>query len=133
MSAPDDETNGLSSGSSIESSVARAFRKGNINFDFLQPDDGGVTAPEDTEAESAERRGEMRHGKRGLFNRGRPASPVKKGHVYLWISLTGASAFLLGTLFAIGKSVILLLAVPVLVSTLLWSLVMITLFLARPR
>jgi len=114
----------------IEASVERAFRRGNINFDFLQP---GIRENEEVDSKRSERRGGARHGKRGLFNRGRPSAPVSKAQMYLWVLLCAGSAASLGFLFVAGKSVILLLALPVLIGSFLWSVVMLTLFLARPR
>lgn len=113
----------------IEASVERAFRRGNINFDFLQPG-----AAEQLEAQTAqERRGGSRQGKRGLFNRGRPARPVGKIQVYAWALVCALSAVGLGSVFIVGKSLALLLALPLLFGGFLWSIIMLTLFLARPR
>ncbi|MBL8020926.1 MAG: hypothetical protein JNM27_14745 [Leptospirales bacterium] len=113
----------------MEASVERAFRRGNINFDFLQP------GQEDhAHAQTAqERRGGSRQGKRGLFNRGRPARPVGRLQIYAWATVCALSALGLGSVFVVGKSLALLLALPLLFGGFLWSIIMLTLFLARPR
>ncbi|MCE9596525.1 MAG: hypothetical protein K8S54_01025 [Spirochaetia bacterium] len=113
----------------IEASVERAFRRGNINFDFLQPGAG----EQQEEQTAQERRGTSRSGKRGLFNRGRPSRPVGKIQIYLWGLVCLSSALGLGSVFIVGKSLALLLALPLLFGGFLWSIIMLTLFLARPR
>lgn len=114
----------------MEASVQKAFRRGNINFDFLNP---ASLSGEEEDTPRIERRNNSRQGKRGLFNRGRPSRPVSRKQVYAWIGLGAVSLTgLLATFFA-GKSVLLLLALPLLLSSFLWSVIMITLFLARPR
>ncbi len=115
----------------MEASVQKAFRRGNINFDFLQPDSQSREIEE--EDLRSERRTNSRQGKRGLFNRGRPSRPVSRSQVYLWAALFGVSAGLIFVLFFSGRSILLLLGLPVLFGTLLWSVIMLTLFLARPR
>ena len=115
----------------MEASVQKAFRRGNINFDFLNP--ASIAGEEDEGIPQTERRTNSRQGKRGLFNRGRPSKPVSRAQVYAWAALClGSLGGILG-LFFTGKSVLLLLGLPLLFSTFLWSVIMITLFLARPR
>lgn len=114
----------------LEASVQKAFRRGNINFDFLQPDS---TPREIAEEERSERRTNSRQGKRGLFNRGRPSRPISRAQVYVWAALFGLSVTLVLVLFFSGKSILLLLGLPILFGTTLWSVIMLTLFLARPR
>lgn len=115
----------------MEASVQKAFRRGNINFDFLNP--ASIAGDEDESLPQVERRNNQRLGKRGLFNRGRPSKPVSRLQVYAWAGLCAGSLGGILTLFFTGKSVLLLLGLPLLFSTFLWSVIMITLFLARPR
>ena len=115
----------------MEASVQKAFRRGNINFDFLNP--ASTTGQEDENLPQVERRTNSRQGKRGLFNRGRPSRPVSRLQVYGWAGLCAGSLGGILALFFAGKSVLLLLGLPLLFSTFLWSVIMITLFLARPR
>lgn len=108
--------------------VERSLRRGNINFDFLnpvQPHDEPVTRQED-------RRGETRTGKRGLFNRGMKVHLMPRWYTGLWFLLAILST---GGLIAVWRSdhFMALLAVPFLLSATLASLIMLGLFLARPR
>ncbi|MDZ4724676.1 MAG: hypothetical protein SH817_00860 [Leptospira sp.] len=112
----------------IPAGIERSLRKGNINFDFLQPED----VPSDTiESEVSNRRSNSRQGKRGLFNRGRPPRPFKKYHLYL------AILFCLGQLGAIigislSQQYLWLLLIPILLTLFLGSLIMVTILLVRP-
>lgn len=108
--------------------IERTLRRGNINFDFLNP----VQLPGDTNAPAGDRRGTERAGKRGLFNRGfRPR--VMPGW-YTWLWLLGAGVSIGGlTLVWNSDQIIAILAVPFLLSAALASLIMLGLFLARPR
>lgn len=115
----------------MEASVQKAFRRGNINFDFLNP--ASIAGEEDESLPQVERRNNQRLGKRGLFNRGRPSKPVSRVQVYGWLALCSGSLGGILALFFTGKSVLLLLGLPLLFSTFLWSVIMITLFMARPR
>lgn len=112
----------------IPSSIERSLRKGNINFDFLQPEDN-----KNRKADSADlnRRASSRQGKRGLFNRGRPARPFKKIH------LVGTVLFCIFQIFAfigicISNNYILLLFIPIVLTLFLGSLIMVTILLIRP-
>lgn len=125
---------------SDDEDVVRTFRKGNINFEFLQPGE----APEQPEIGLPTRRpakedagksipGPGQQGKRGLFDRGRPRRTITRIHIFAWTSLC---LFSLGGLVAIyleGRHIVVLLAMPVLISSFLWSTIMLVLFLARPR
>jgi hypothetical protein len=107
--------------------VERTLRRGNINFDFLSP----VQLP-DSSSLSNDRRAEKRQGKRGLFNRGRKVKPLPRYHVLLWLLAVFAS---LSGLLLVWRAehFLALLAVPLLLSLALASLIMLGLFLARPR
>ncbi|MBE7437718.1 MAG: hypothetical protein HS115_04615 [Spirochaetales bacterium] len=114
-----------------EDPVERSFRKGNINFDFLQPEGheeypGAILPAED-------RRSQQRDGKRGLFRRGR--KPVTIGRAYFvgWSILFLLSLVLMIAIPLAVQSWLFLLFMPILLATFLWSLIMLTLFLARPR
>ena len=121
-----------------EGRMRRDFRRGNINFDFLQPDDEDGAAA--LVYEGDDRRTGRREGKRGLFNRGRPSQPIGAWQLWAWLGLfllSGAGAgFLIYQVFwglAGGGSVLLLLLLPFLLASLFWSLLMLVLLKARPR
>jgi hypothetical protein len=114
-----------------EQAVRRDFRKGNINFDFLQPE--GTLPDRRRDPRASDRRAGEREGKRGLFNRGRPPRPVGWVHVGLWSVLLAFSALATGWIVILGQSVLWLLLLPFALSTGLWSLVMLLLIKARPR
>ncbi len=119
------------SGAGQEEAVRRDFRKGNINFDFLQPADGG---PERRErVRGPDRRSGQREGKRGLFNRGRPPRPVGWLLVSAWVGLLLASTAATLWIVVLGDSVLWLLLLPFALSTGLWSVIMLALFQSRPR
>lgn len=117
------------SGDTADEAMQKSFRKGNINFDFLQPIDKSIQEI----ALGQERRSTRREGKRGLFNRGRMIRPVGRPLKLLWLAILLGSGFGLGSIFFLGKTILLLLLFPFLVSVFLWSLIMILLFQARPR
>lgn len=108
--------------------VERTLRRGNINFDFLNP----VQLPPEAQPTADNRREAERAGKRGLFNRG--FKPRVMPGWYTWLWLLGAMTSAAG-LILVWKSdhFIALLAVPFLLSAALASLIMLGLFLARPR
>ena len=115
-----------------EANVRRALRRGNINFEFLDPRAAG----EATEGEAVprtERRSGERKDKRGLFNRGRPARPVTRTSQFFWAVLGALSVAGMTTTFLYADSVIYLLGLPVFVASFFWSLMMLALFAARPR
>lgn len=108
--------------------VERTLRRGNINFDFLNP----VHLPSEAESPAGDRRGIERAGKRGLFNRG--FKPRVMPGWYTWLWLLGAGVSVVGlTLVWNSDHFIAILAVPFLLSAALASLIMLGLFLARPR
>jgi hypothetical protein len=112
----------------IPSSIEKSLRKGNINFDFLQPDE----SPKDSsEAGLSNRRTNSRQGKRGLFNRGRPPRPFKKIHLYFAIlfCLSQVGAI---TAIAFSEQYVWLLLIPILLTLFLGSLIMVTILLVRP-
>lgn len=113
----------------MHESLQDSLEKGNINFDFLNPELQPGNAAPDT---ASERRNTTRHGKRGLFNRGRMSLSVTNAQIIRWIFVL---LFSLGSLIAIfmSQSLLWLLLVPVALSLSLWSLLMIPLLLARPR
>ncbi|MCR9145211.1 MAG: hypothetical protein NXI24_23435 [bacterium] len=114
-----------------EEAVRRDFRKGNINFDFLQPEGSGVGRR--SSARGPDRRSGEREGKRGLFNRGRPPRPVGWLHVSAWSALLVGSAAATIWIIVLGDSVLWLLLLPFALSTGLWSVIMLALFQSRPR
>ncbi len=111
-----------------EARVERSLRRGNINFDFLNP----VQLRDEAPAVEADRRSSARAGKRGLFNRGRKQRVLSDWFTVLW--LAAAVASVVGFVIVWNSSHFLaLLAVPFLLSSALASLIMLGLFLARPR
>lgn len=111
-----------------EARVERSLRRGNINFDFLNP----VQLREDAPAVEADRRSGARAGKRGLFNRGRKQRVFSDWYTVLW--LVAATGSIAGFVVVWHSAHFLaLLAVPFLLSSALASLIMLGLFLARPR
>lgn len=114
-----------------EEAVRRDFRKGNINFDFLQPEGGPIERRE--EHRGPDRRSGQREGKRGLFDRGRPPRPVGWLHVAAWAILLLAALSATLWIVVLGDSVLWLLLLPFALSTGLWSVIMLVLFKGRPR
>ncbi len=112
----------------FEARVERSLRRGNINFDFLNP----VQLRDSETPIEADRRSLSRSGKRGLFNRGRKPRVFSDWYTGLWLAAVVCS---IGGLTLVWNSAhfLALLAVPFLLSTALASLIMFGLFLARPR
>ncbi|MCC5816651.1 MAG: hypothetical protein JJT78_18015 [Leptospira sp.] len=112
----------------LNSNLEKSFRKGNINFDFLQPEGDSIVHFEKGELN---RRTNDRQGKRGLFNRGRPARPFKRIHLVMAILFCLVQiALLVGVAFS--NHFIWLLFVPIILTFFLGSLIMVTLLLVRP-
>lgn len=108
--------------------VERSLRRGNINFDFLNP----VYLPDDEDLRTEDRRGGSRTGKRGLFSRGWKVRVMPGWYTWVWLFMVVAS--IVGLIFVWRSDFfIALLAVPFLLSAALASLIMLGLFLARPR
>lgn len=114
--------------SEFQAKVERSLRRGNINFDFLNP----VQLPDEEQQRAEDRRGGARTGKRGLFSRGWKTKVMPGWYTWLWLAAAAASA--VGLIFVWrSDNFIALLAVPFLLSAALASLIMLGLFLARPR
>lgn len=108
--------------------VERQFRRGNINFDFLNP----VQPHEQPKPFTNDRRREARTGKRGIFNRGRPPKVISAWYsIFAFVALTGSIIAL--RLVWLSDHYIALFAIPFLLSMALASLIVFGLFLARPR
>lgn len=112
----------------IPSSIEKSLRKGNINFDFLQPEE---LPKESAETGLSNRRTNSRQGKRGLFNRGRPSRPFKKIHLYFAILFCLAQVAGI-TAIALSQQYLWLLLIPILLTLFLGSLIMVTILLVRP-
>lgn len=112
----------------IPAPIERSLRKGNINFDFLQPE--SITK-EETSTDSPDRRSGSRQGKRGMFNRGRTPRPFQKKHLILAIAFAILQVLVI-TAIALGKQYFWLLILPVLLTVLLGTLILVTLLLVRP-
>lgn len=120
MPNPDDEK--------IPASLEKSLRKGNLNFDFLQPEDN---LPVTEETGNSNRRTNSRQGKRGLFNRGRPSRPFKKIHLYFTILFCLLQLAGIVTI-SLSNNYLWLLFVPILLTLFLGSLIMVTILLVRP-
>lgn len=118
-------------GESQEEATKRDFRKGNINFDFLQPEQ--KIFDRRSEGRGPDRRSGKREGKRGLFNRGRPPQPVGLLQIVLWACLLVVSVVGAVWIVFLGESLIMLLMLPFALAMACWSLLMVVLFQARPR
>lgn len=119
-----------------EQEELKAFRKGNINFEFLQPEGFQEPDLEDRAPNvgAAERRtGGRRDGKRGMFNRGRKIVAITRAQMLSWFFVMTGSVGVIVWIFARAESVIWLLGMPFLFLAFLWSTIMLALFRARPR
>jgi len=106
------------------------FQKGNINFDFLQPETQSLESTKrETEAEDPA----AGDAKRGIFFRKRNPIPLNFRQVASWVILLGASVSILIWSIFYGKSFVWLLLFPVFFLTMLGSMIMLALLLARPR
>lgn len=114
-----------------QSAVRRDFRKGNINFDFLQPE--GAPGERRSTHRGPDRRSGVREGKRGLFNRGRTPRPVGWGLISAWAALLFGCCAATAWIVAFADSVLWLLFLPFALSIGLWSVIMLVLFHNRPR
>jgi len=106
------------------------FKKGNINFDFLQPE--GESRTEETLPFQSERRAGTREGKRGLFNRGRKVRPMGPLSLLGWGALVVLCVGGIVASFWIVAPLLKLLLLPVLFLGALGGLVMLALIQARP-
>ncbi len=106
-----------------ERGPARSLQKGNVNFDFLQPEEQG------SEGGGPEAAGD----KRGIFFRGRRHRPLSGPRLAGWLALFAGSALTLLWSAIYGTSFLWLLLFPVLVLVMLWSVTMLALLFARPR
>jgi hypothetical protein len=114
----------------MESQAERPFQKGNINFDFLQPETQSLESKkleEESEAPAAGR------SKRGIFFQRRKPIPLSFLRVARWVILFGASSITMIWSVLYGKSFFWLLLFPVFFLTMLGSVIMLALLLARPR
>jgi hypothetical protein len=110
--------------------VGESFRRGNVNFDLLQPE---KQVPGDkTPASGGETPGpEM--SKRGLFFKDRQPRPLKMGTVICWAALFLGSSATLAWSLAFGRSFVWLMLFPVVILAMLWSATMLAVIFARPR
>ena len=106
------------------------FQKGNINFDLLQPETQSLEAASTV---SDEDRPEEVVSKRGLFFRNRHPVPLRFNQVMSWVLLFLASSMTIAWTLFFGRSFVWLLLFPVLFLTMLGSMIMLALLLARPR
>ena len=100
-------------------------------YDFLEP--AMPELDEGPDENLPDRRSGARHGKRGLFNRGRRVHRVRPVHIFLWsltcvLSLTGIAVITYA-----GRAVFWLASLPVLIVAFFGSLIVLALYMARPR
>lgn len=110
--------------------VGESFRRGNVNFDLLQPEKRGPgeeAAPSDGEVPGQE------PSKRGLFFKNRAPKPLKTGTVICWAALFLGSSATLAWSLAFGRSFLWLMFFPVVILAMLWSATMLAVIFARPR
>lgn len=114
--------------SSLAQRVERQFRRGNINFDFLNP----VQPQETSQPWQNDRRKEVRTGKRGIFNRGRAPKVISAWYSVFAFAALAASVVALRLVW-LSDHYMALFAIPFLLSVALAALIVFGLFLARPR
>jgi hypothetical protein len=107
--------------------AGESFRRGNVNFDLLQPtrQDPVDEAPGSGEGAPGQ--------KRGLFFRNREPRPLRMGTVVLWAALFLGSTATLAWSFAFGRSFVWLMLFPVVILAMLWSATMLAVIFSRPR
>ena len=103
-----------------------SFRKGNINFDLLEPEFPAGRH----HAKSL--KGEI-HSKRGIFDRNLKVKPVGIIQISFWLFLFITSFSLFVMVLFIARSLFWILALPLILISLLWSFIMLVLFKVRPR
>ena len=106
------------------------FKKGNINFDFLQPE--GESRTSESQPFQSERRSQAREGKRGLFNRGRRVRPIGPLSLAFWGLLVVVCIGGIAGSFWLAAPLLKLLLLPVLSLGALGGLIMLALIQARP-
>lgn len=115
----------------------RDFRRGNINFDFLQPEERRQAKPSAIPDRGISVSPQQSSGavlsKRGMFERIRPGRPVGISQIFLWAIIFLGSILTAIWIVILGHSLLWLLALPLLFSSAIWSLLMLALFAARPR
>ena len=110
--------------------VGESFRKGNVNFDLLQP---GRQGPGDEAPASGGEIPGQEPSKRGLFFKNRAPKPLKTGTVIGWAALFLGSSATLAWSLAFGRSFVWLMLFPVVILAMLWSAIMLAVIFARPR
>lgn len=126
MSGPVENGQGRGGSSEGESSL----RRGNINFDVLEPE-----TPADERPAPTDRSGKTEElpSKRGIFDTDRKSSAIRPHHVLLWVTIFSVSLLSLVAILTTASSVIWMLALPVVLLSLVWSAIMLGLYKARPR
>lgn len=107
-----------------------SLRRGNINFDVLEPETPTEERPAPQERAATP---EELPSKRGIFDAGRKPDAVRPHHVALWLTIFVGSLLSLAAILLRASSVIWMLALPVVLMSLVWSAIMLGLYKARPR
>jgi Flp pilus assembly protein TadB len=110
----------------------KSFRKGNINFDILEPENPVNLLNADLKNQKYPET-ENSIDKRGIFESGRKINPVQFYQVFVWVLTFIVSIFLLGVIIFVARSVFWMLVLPVVLLSSIWSFIMLVLFKARPR
>ena len=108
-----------------------SFRRGNINFDILKPE--GVVHVEKLQSKKEKKIVYVKKSKRGQFDLNRKLNPVSARYIFLWAVLFLISLASFIFILADGRSLLWMIALPFILSALLWSVIMMALIKARPR
>ena len=107
----------------------KSFNKGNINFDVLEPEHPHGYILDSKKNPVLIRRST----KRGIFDAKGQKNSISRFQVYFWfINGLSSLAFFIYIIF-FASSIFWILAVPLVTIGLLWSIIMMVLFKARPR
>jgi len=109
-----------------------SFRRGNINFDMFKPEGVVHVEKKMPASEEADAR-YVKISKRGQFDQGRKVNPVSLQYVFLWAGIFVFSFSAFAYIIMSGRSLLWMIALPFLLTSLLWSLIMLALIKARPR
>ncbi|MDH5655696.1 MAG: hypothetical protein OEZ34_07305 [Spirochaetia bacterium] len=119
----------MNQGNSEEKKLS-SFKRGNVNFDLLRPE-GGIVRIE--KAEEGDSSAYIKKSKRGQFDKNRKSNPVGIFYIASWIFMAFSSSVFIVFMIISDGGILWLATLPVAISVLLWSLVMLALIVARPR
>lgn len=108
------------------------LKKGNINFDILKPE-GIVHFEKIVSKGKGEKEKYVKKTKRGQFDRGRKLNPVGSVQIFSWAAVFLISFAVFFLILLKGSSLLWMIILPFVFVFMLWSLIMLALFKARPR